>query len=115
MQWYNEMVTKLTDPWFAVGMVGESLFFLRFVVQWIASERKKRPVIPVAFWYLSLIGTVIILAYSIYRAEPLFILAFSLNIVIYLRNLHFVRIRKAKAKDLRSEKTDGPLRGGCKD
>ena len=97
MNWLDKVIEKLADPWFIVGMVGQVMFFLRFVVQWIASERQKRSVIPVAFWYLSLGGTVIILAYSIHEAQPLFMLAFSLNIFFYLRNLYFIRLRKAEA------------------
>ncbi|MFP4053221.1 MAG: lipid-A-disaccharide synthase N-terminal domain-containing protein [Phycisphaerae bacterium] len=74
-----------------IGFVGQFIFGLRFVVQWIATELRKRSVVPVAFWYLSLVGTVVLLAYSIYQRDPVFIAGFSLNMIIYLRNLHFVR------------------------
>ena len=76
---------------FAVGMVGEFVFLMRFVVQWIASERKKRTVVPVIFWHLSLAGTFMVLAYAIYRMDPVFMLAYSLNMVIYVRNLSIAR------------------------
>jgi lipid-A-disaccharide synthase-like uncharacterized protein len=68
-------------------MLGEGVFFLRFVVQWWASERKKRTVVPMLFWHLSLVGTVIVLAYAVYVVNWVFMLAYSLNIVIYVRNL----------------------------
>ena len=80
--------------WLAVGFVGQAIFGLRFVVQWIATERKRRSVIPLAFWYLSLAGTVVLLAYSIYKVDPVFIAGFSLNMIIYVRNLYFIYLRR---------------------
>lgn len=77
--------------WFVLGLVGEFVFFLRFVVQWWASERRKRTVVPMAFWHLSLIGTGLVLAYAFYRIDPVFILAYSLNVVIYVRNLSIAK------------------------
>jgi len=76
--------------WTAVGFTGQVIFGLRFVVQWIATERKKKSVVPVVFWHLSVAGTIILLAYSIHRMDPVFIAGFSLNMVIYLRNLYFI-------------------------
>ena len=66
MNWQEELLEKLANPWTYVGFAGQFLFFLRFVVQWIATERQKRSVIPVAFWYLSVIGSLITLVYVIY-------------------------------------------------
>ena len=83
------------DLWMAVGFVGQVIFGLRFIVQWIATERQKRSVIPVAFWYFSLAGSVILLSYSIYRRDPVFIAGFGLNLVIYLRNLYFIHRKPA--------------------
>jgi len=80
--------------WMTVGFVGQAIFGMRFVVQWIATERRRRSVIPLAFWYLSLAGTVILLAYSIYKLDPVFIAGFSLNMIIYLRNLYFIQLRR---------------------
>ena len=85
------------DWWSLVGFLGQGLFFLRFVVQWWASEKKQRTVIPVAFWYLSLAGSAITLMYAIHKADLVFILAFSLNILIYLRNLYILLKRKRGA------------------
>ena len=79
--------------WTAVGFAGQVVFGMRFVVQWIATERQRKSVIPLAFWYLSLAGSVILLAYAIYRLDPVFIAGFSLNMVIYLRNLYFIHRR----------------------
>ncbi len=73
-----------------VGLVGQGLFTARFLVQWIASERAGRSVIPLSFWFLSLGGSAVLLGYALYRRDPVFILGQSLGTVIYLRNLALV-------------------------
>ncbi len=83
--------------WIAVGLVGQAVFCMRFVVQWIATERHKKSVVPVAFWYLSLVGSVILLAYAIRRRDPVFAPGYCLTLLVYLRNLHFIR-RGARAR-----------------
>jgi len=75
------------DSWVIFGLLAQFVFFMRFVVQWYASEKEKKTVVPVSFWYLSLAGTVMILIYSIQRRDIVFILASSLNFFLYLRNL----------------------------
>ncbi len=82
--------------WMGVGFIGQAFFLSRFVVQWIATERAKRSVIPLAFWYLSIVGSVVLLAYSIYKRDPVFILGFSLNLLIYSRNLWFIHRHRAE-------------------
>ena len=81
--------------WIAVGLVGNAAFALRFIVQWIASERAKRSVVPVSFWYLSLVGAAILLLYAIHRRDPIFTLAYLPNGFIYARNLYLMRRRPA--------------------
>ena len=96
MDWIDPLVEKYQNlttfelSWLAIGFAGQAVFGLRFIVQWIATEREKQSVVPVAFWYLSLAGTVILLAYAVYRVDIVFILGFSLNMIIYLRNLYFI-------------------------
>ena len=75
------------DAWTIFGFTAQFIFFMRFVVQWYASEKKKKTVIPVTFWYLSLTGTLMILVYSLYRRDIVFITASCLNFLLYLRNL----------------------------
>ena len=77
--------------WLAVGFLGQALFSARFVVQWIASERAKRSVVPVAFWFLSLAGGVTLLVYAIHRRDPVFILGQGAGLFIYLRNVMLLR------------------------
>lgn len=78
--------------WLAIGLIGQSLFFMRFFVQWLASERLRQSVLPTAFWYFSLAGGLVLLAYAIWRADPIFIIGQASGIVIYSRNLYFVSL-----------------------
>jgi lipid-A-disaccharide synthase-like uncharacterized protein len=85
------------DFWVFFGFIGQAMFTMRFVVQWIASERRKESVIPIAFWYFSLVGGLILLAYAIRRMDPVFIAAYLLNPIIYFRNLYFAYKKKTNA------------------
>lgn len=76
--------------WIAVGFLGQGLFFGRWIVQWLASERSAKSKVPVSFWYLSLIGGLITLAYAIYRRDPVFIAGQSIGAVVYVRNLMLI-------------------------
>ena len=76
--------------WLGVGLLGQALFSARFLVQWIASERRKRSVIPTPFWYFSIGGGLTLLAYAIYRLDPVFILGQGAGVFIYARNLYFI-------------------------
>jgi len=78
------------QTWLAVGMTGNALFFSRWLVQWVASERAGRSVVPRAFWYFSLLGSFTLLAYALYRGDPVFIVSQLPNSIIYLRNLHLI-------------------------
>ncbi len=73
-----------------IGLAGQLLFSARFLVQWVASERAGRSVMPVAFWYFSLAGGLVLLAYALYRADPVFILGQGAGTFIYLRNLMLI-------------------------
>ena len=73
--------------WLGIGFFGQALFFGRWLVQWIASERSAESRVPVSFWYMSLIGGLITLAYAIYRMDPVFISGQGLGAVVYVRNL----------------------------
>lgn len=79
--------------WLGIGFLGQTLFGMRFVVQWLSSERQRRSVMPLAFWYFSLAGGVTLLAYAIWRKDPVFIVGQGLGLAIYLRNLQF-RLRE---------------------
>lgn len=83
----KELFAAEWSPWFIVGLVGQLAFGSRFVVQWIASERARRSIVPSAFWVLSLVGSSLLLVYAIARADPIFILGQSTGSFIYCRNL----------------------------
>lgn len=85
--------------WVAVGLSGQLLFSARWLVQWITSERRRRSVIPVAFWYFSVAGSLTLLAYALYRMDPVFILGHVANSVIYVRNLVLL-MREKRAEPL---------------
>jgi len=80
--------------WVVVGLAGQLLFTMRFLVQWIASERQKKSVIPEVFWWFSISGGLILFAYACYRADPVFILGQSFGVVVYSRNLWLLYAEK---------------------
>ena len=81
-----------------VGYAGQALFTMRFVVQWIATERAKKSVIPVAFWFFSIGGGLLLFAYALFIADPVFILGQGFGVFVYLRNLYFVYREKGEAR-----------------
>lgn len=86
------------NGWLVFGFLGQTLFSIRFLVQWIASERRKESYIPVAFWFFSLGGGAVLLTYAIHRKDPVFIVGQAAGLLIYLRNLALIhRKRVARA------------------
>ncbi len=83
--------------WLGIGFVGQIAFTGRFILQWLYSEYKKRSVIPVSFWYLSIVGSTLLLAYAIYREDPVFIVGQAFGSIVYFRNLQLI----AKSKNLK--------------
>jgi lipid-A-disaccharide synthase-like uncharacterized protein len=91
-----------TTTWIIIGFIGQALFTGRFLVQWIYSEKNRRSMIPVAFWYFSIGGGSVLLAYAIHRQDPVFIAGQAGGMVIYFRNLWLIqrerRVMKVKAE-----------------
>lgn len=83
--------------WIMIGLTGQAMFSMRFIVQWITSERARRSVVPVAFWWLSLAGGVVLLSYALYRQDPVFVLGQSAGLAIYVRNLWLIHAEKRPA------------------
>ena len=83
----DQILDSLRNPWVLLGLVGQAVFSLRFLVQWFESERAGRSVIPDSFWYLSIAGAMLLLVYALWRRDPVFILGQSMGFVIYARNL----------------------------
>ena len=90
------------DWWVALGFVAQLFFTMRFLVQWIASERIGHSVIPVAFWWFSIGGGLLLLMYALYRRDPVFILGQGFGVFVYIRNLQFVLRARARGEDANS-------------
>ena len=80
--------------WLILGFSAQALFFTRFLVQWIASEKAGRSVVPLAFWYLSISGSLLLLFYAVHRMDPVFIAGQSMGTLIYTRNIVLIRREK---------------------
>jgi lipid-A-disaccharide synthase-like uncharacterized protein len=80
--------------WLVLGLGGQAMFSTRFLIQWIASERRKQSVMPTAFWWFSLAGGLCLLSYALFRQDPVFILGQSAGMIVYFRNLVLLRRRR---------------------
>ena len=90
LSWLHTVFVEQFNAWILLGFVAQAFFTMRFVVQWWASERAKRSVVPVAFWFFSLGGGALLLIYAIQRQDPVFILGQGLGLFIYIRNLWLI-------------------------
>jgi len=95
--WSTTPVTEIT--WLIVGFVAQLMFSMRFIIQWIASERARRSIVPETFWYFSFLGGMMLFAYAIYRVDPVFILGQGTGLLIYARNIHFIWTHKRERKN----------------
>lgn len=82
--------------WLAIGFIGQALFSMRFLAQWLSSEREGRSVVPVSFWYFSTAGGATLLVYAVYRADPVFIVGQLTGLFIYGRNLHLIMLERRR-------------------
>lgn len=89
--------------WLVIGFLGQGLFTARFLVQWIYSEKKRKSLIPTAFWYFSMGGGVTLLAYAIHRKDPVFIAGQATGVVVYLRNLMLISRERKRLKAAASD------------
>jgi len=83
------------DLWLIIGFGGQALFFMRFLIQWIISERTGKSVIPDVFWYFSIMGGIILLAYAFHRNDPVFIMGQSVGLLVYARNVMLLQKEKS--------------------
>jgi lipid-A-disaccharide synthase-like uncharacterized protein len=96
LAWLYLVFIERFDGWVALGFVAQAMFMMRFVVQWIASERVGRSIVPVAFWFFSVAGGGLLLVYAIQAGDPVFIAGQGLGLVIYFRNLWLIFREKRK-------------------
>ena len=80
--------------WIGIGLTAQLMFSMRFLVQWLATEKARASIIPETFWYFSFFGGLLLLAYACYRADPVFILGQATGLVIYSRNIYFIWLGK---------------------
>jgi lipid-A-disaccharide synthase-like uncharacterized protein len=90
--WEATPTTELV--WIAVGLIAQLMFSMRFIVQWVATERARASIVPEMFWYFSFAGGLLLLSYAIYRLDPVFILGQATGLVIYTRNIYFIWLGK---------------------
>lgn len=90
---------KLSTLMLVIGFAGQFLFSMRFIVQWLYSEKQKKSVIPISFWYFSLFGGLLLLTYAIMKKDIVFIVGQSFGSFVYLRNLYFIRRNRQKTAD----------------
>lgn len=97
----NWFVKHLLEPMGVFGLAAQAVFMFRFVVQWYASERRGRSYVPLAFWYISLVGAGMTLAYAYFQREPVFMLAQVLASLIYVRNLILIYRQRVRTRGRR--------------
>ena len=88
---------SLEQIWLAVGFLGQAFFSMRFLVQWIASERRKESVIPIYFWYFAIGGGLTLLTYAVYRQDPVFVVGHAAGLLVYSRNLYLIHRKREPA------------------
>ena len=88
--WLHHVFIEQFDGWIALGFLAQAMFTMRFVVQWLASEKAGKSVMPIAFWFFSIGGGVLLLIYAIQRKDPVFIAGQGLGLFIYVRNLMLI-------------------------
>ena len=96
-RWLYEVFIVQFDAWVALGFLAQAMFTMRFAVQWLASERAGRSVVPVAFWLFSVAGGSLLFVYAIVRRDPVFIAGQGFGLVIYLRNLRLIFLERRSA------------------
>jgi len=84
------------DIWLIIGFIAQIIFGARFLLQWLVSEKQHKSVIPIGFWYLSIVGSLMLLIYAIHRKDPVFILGQATGLFIYIRNLMMIRKEKER-------------------
>lgn len=102
-RWNATSTTELF--WLGLGFAAQGMFMMRFIIQWLATEKARRSVVPDAFWYWSFAGGFMLLIYAIYRMDPVFIFGQGTGLFIYARNITFIRRH-------RRESADAPIRPG---
>lgn len=97
-RWNGTTTTELF--WLGVGFTAQAMFTMRFVIQWLASEKARRSVVPDAFWYWSILGGFMLFVYAVYRLDPVFMFGQGSGLLIYIRNLYFIRRSRRESREV---------------
>lgn len=97
LAWLNVVFVEQFDLWILFGFIAQVMFMMRFLVQWLASERARRSVMPVAFWFFSVAGGALLFVYAIHREDPVFIAGQGAGLFIYLRNIWLIYRERREA------------------
>ncbi len=97
METLKPFLDVLATPMGLLGRLGQALFFSRFLVQWIESEKKGQSIVPLSFWFLSIGGGIFLLIYALWRKDPVITLGQSVGLIVYVRNLVLIRRHKARS------------------
>lgn len=109
-QWWAE--TPSTElAWLLIGFTAQLMFSMRFIIQWIASEKARRSIVPETFWYFSFFGGLMLFAYAIYRVDPVFIMGQGTGLLIYARNIYFIWSDKKNAREMSEQPAAAPDQG----
>jgi lipid-A-disaccharide synthase-like uncharacterized protein len=96
-QWWAD--TSLGELiWLSIGFGAQLMFSMRFIIQWIASEKARISIVPKTFWYFSFMGGFMLFIYAIHRMDPVFILGQGLGLIIYSRNIYFIWINRRSSR-----------------
>jgi len=108
-QWFADL-TRAEVIWVSIGFLGQFMFSMRFLVQWLASERARESIVPMAFWYFSILGGMTLLSYAIWRQDPVIIVGQATGLIIYSRNLRliFKKRRRQRRAAKRARATERP-------
>lgn len=101
--WFASM-TRAEIIWVTVGFLGQFMFSMRFLVQWVVSERARESVVPLAFWYFSIFGGMTLLSYAIWRQDPVIIVGQATGLIIYLRNLRLIYKKRRRMRRAATQK-----------
>lgn len=104
--WGIQLPDTATLIWLLVGFGGQALFMMRFVIQWWSSEKAQKVVVPVAFWYCSIGGALVLTLYAVHREDPVFIFGQALGLIIYFRNLVLHYRSRGQEESIASESAD---------
>jgi lipid-A-disaccharide synthase-like uncharacterized protein len=98
---------SIPTTWLVIGFLGQAVFTARFLVQWLASERERDSIVPVAFWWLSLAGGIILLSYALHRRDPVIIVGQGMGLFIYARNLMLIAKGRRRAAERKTTAAPG--------